>query len=206
VSETVERFLPPASGLVPGSLCVLRDDDGIVRPAVVIACAAGHLMVQLASVPSWRRGDALTVSWSLSGHLRGIEATVVGRDRETYELCVAVGAVEQEFERRGVTRFMVRAEALLVVDGDALCGRASDVSVLGAGLLLPAPGPALDACGELLLHDAGQPLVPGVAVRVVFVQSDAPGQLRVGVEFDDATRSADATVQLLAAIDAYSFS
>src|SRR5262249_41880421 len=159
---------------------------------------------QLASLPAWKVGDELSVSWSLSGHLQGITARVLGLDPETCELILQVGrGFDDVKERRGVSRFPLHAEALLVIDGVELAGRAFDVSVLGAGLVLGTPGPEKGARGELLLHDAGQPLLPGATVRVAFVHSDAPGLMRVGVEYDDPKRCVDATVRLLAAIDAY---
>jgi hypothetical protein len=204
VSTIAEHFLPPASGLVPGSLCVLRDGAGLVRPAIVADEVPGQLLLQLSSVPDWTVGQEVTVGWSLLGRLRGIEARVLERDAASFELVLAIGRPADEGgERREVTRFALYAEALLVLDGLELSGRAYDVSVLGAGLLVPGPGPVEGDVGELLLHDAGQALLPGVRVRVAFARSDAPGLVRVGVEYDDPSRCADATVRLLSAIDAY---
>ena len=92
------------------------------------------------------------------------------------------------------------AEALLVIGDQEFAGRSQDVSVLGCGLTFEPPGPEPGMLCELLLHDAGEALIPGVAVRVAFREPRGQRVL-VGVEFADAGRVVDATVALLAALE-----
>jgi hypothetical protein len=137
----------------------------------------------------------------MGGRLVELEGRVLACEPDGQDVSLAWGeAAQRADERRGVDRFPVVAEALLVAGDQEFAGRSQDVSVLGCGLMLPAPGPEPGTVGELLLHDAGEALIPGVPVRVAFREPRGQRVL-VGVEFADAGRVADATVALLAALE-----
>jgi hypothetical protein len=193
----------PAHELALGALVAVRRAGAPARPALVAGIDEGTVVLHLSAAAGYGPAEPLTVSWSMDGRILELEARVLACEPEGQDVTLSWGAPAQRVdERRGVDRFPLVAEALLVIGDEEFVGRSSDVSVLGCGLSLPAPGPDAGALGELLLHDAGEALIPGVPVRVAF-REERGARVQVGVEFADAGRVADATVALLTAIERY---
>jgi hypothetical protein len=191
----------PSHELAPGALVAIRRLGAPARPALVAGIDAGTVVLHLSGVAGYHPAEPLTVSWSVDGRIVELEGRVVACEPEGQDVSLAWGApVQRADERRGVDRFPLVAEALLVVGDQEFAGRSQDVSVLGCGLNLEAPGPEPGAVGELLLHDAGEALIPGVPVRVAF-REPRGRRVLAGVEFADAGRVADATVALLSALE-----
>jgi hypothetical protein len=197
-----------ASGQAPaphelslGALVAVRRAGAPARPALVAGADERSLALHLSGVAGYELAEALTVSWSKGGLIFELETRVLACEPNGQAVTLAWGEpVQRADERRHVDRFPLVAEALLVVGADEYGGRSTDVSVLGCGLSLAPPGPEPGAMGELLLHDAGEALIPGVPVRVVFREMHGQ-RVHAGVEFADPGRVADATVGLLAALE-----
>jgi hypothetical protein len=191
----------PSPELALGALVAIRRAGAAARPALVAGVDGQTLVLHLSGEAGYQPAEALTVSWSVAGSIVELEARVLACEPEGQDVTLSWGApAHRSDERRGVDRFPVVAEALLVIGDEEFAGRSQDVSVLGCGLNFASPGPEPGALGELLLHDAGEALIPGVPVRVAF-REPRDGRVLVGVEFADASRVADATVALLSALE-----
>ena len=70
--------------------------------------------------------------------------------------------------------------------------------MLGVGLVLEGEPPDVGAAGQLLVHDAGDVLLPGAEVQVLRIDERRErGRVALGVRFSDPARLADATERLL---------
>ena len=148
----------PSHELALGALVAVRRAGAPARPALVAGIDGDTVVLHHSGVAGYVLAEALTVSWSMGGRIVELEGRVLACEPDGQDVSLAWGApVQRADERRGVDRFPVVAEALLVVGDAEFAGRSQDVSVLGCGLTLPAPGPEPGTLGELLLHDAGRP-------------------------------------------------
>jgi hypothetical protein len=183
-----------------GALVSVRDRSGAPQAALVVVADSATLTLHLSRAAALGPTPSVVVAYGLHHELVEREVRVVAHQRGSGELVVAAsGAPLDDGERRSVERFAVDAVATLTVDGVAHEARLTDVSVLGAGLELDAPGPLAARLADLLVEDGGAPLVPRTRVRLAWRLAGRHAEpVRLGVEFADAGCVAVATRVLIA--------
>lgn len=189
-----------ATTLPIGALVAVCSRDGSSRPALVTAADDQLLTVHVSGQAPAGYGEEVVLAWSEGGAVRELRARVMHTAPGSRELVVAASsdAVPADDDRRAVARFPLTAEALLVTDGREFSGRTQDLSVLGVGLVLEGEPPDVGAAGQLLVHDAGDVLLPGAEVQVLRIDERRErGRVALGVRFSDPARLADATERLL---------
>jgi hypothetical protein len=181
-----------------GTLVSIRHRSGAPAAALVVASDSAELTLHVSGRLPPADSEHVVLAFGLNGKMYERETRVTAVQDTSQELRVAAfGAPLPDTERRAVERFDAIGEAELTIGPDVYHGRLTDVSVLGAGLDLAAPGPETIQEGALVVRDAVGHLLPPTRVRVAYRHLPAGPRIRIGVEFADARGVAEATRRLI---------
>jgi hypothetical protein len=187
-----------ALALRVGTLVSVRHRTGAPAAALVVASDSAALTLHVSGRLPPPDADHVVLAYGVGGEMHEREARVLAVQATSQELRVeAFGSPLPESERRAVERFDAVGAAELLIGGDTFHGRLTDVSVLGAGLDVAAPGPETIEEGALHVRDAVGPLLPATRVRVAYRHHPTGARVRIGVEFSDPRGVAEATRRLI---------
>jgi hypothetical protein len=187
-----------ALALRVGTLVSVRHRTGAPSAALVVASDSAVLTLHVSGRLPPAQTERVVLAFGVAGEMREREAEVLAVQSTSQEMRVAAfGSPLPESERRAVERFDAVGAAELSIGGDTYHGRLTDVSVLGAGLDVAAPGPDTIQEGALVVHDAFGALLPATRVRVAYRHLPTGKRVRIGVEFSDPRGVAEATRRLI---------
>jgi hypothetical protein len=187
-----------ALALRVGTLVSVRHRSGAPSAALVVASDSAALTLHVSGRLPPADTGRVVLAFGVGGEMHEREAEVLAVQSTSQELRIAAfGSPLPENERRAVERFDAVGAAELAIGGETYHGRLTDVSVLGAGLDVAAPGPETIEEGALVVRDAFGPLLPATRVRVAYRHLPTGTRVRIGVEFADPRGVADATRRLI---------
>ena len=187
-----------ALALRVGTLVSVRHRSGAPSAALVVASDSAALTLHVSGRLPPAETERVVLAFGVGGEMQEREAEVLAVQSTSQEMRVAAfGSPLPESERRAVERFDAVGAAELSIGGHTYHGRLTDVSVLGAGLDVAAPGPDTIQEGALVVHDAFGALLPATRVRVAYRHLPTGQRVRIGVEFSDPRGVAEATRRLI---------
>ncbi len=187
-----------ALALRVGTLVSVRHRSGAPSAALVVASDSAALTLHVSGRLPPAETERVVLAFGMGGQMQEREAEVLAVQSTSQEMRVAAfGSPLPESDRRAVERFDAVGAAELSIGGDTYHGRLTDVSVLGAGLDVAAPGPDTIQEGALVVNDAFGALLPATRVRVAYRHLPMGQRVRIGVEFSDPRGVAEATRRLI---------